>query len=326
MTRMRIVEGTSTIITKGDHYMYSEGNITFNAGGFIEENASQHTYGRPIDAPVFEIFPRILYLNGHFYNEDGTFEGKVNEVENEGSVEDVYTCKGKSIQKDKSGNDFMTYNGIEALKIKNELFLRIAGLAYSESGFSLDVIKSIPFIVMNHHRQLTTSNVKIYKNDWFLDNTLFKMRNRWSDYRYAHEFHYGAQGNAAFREFLDIELNENIDFDKNSQGRNNNSKIKTAIEYTINAVQYLNKEYVGEDISNGGIGWQGADILNNKNWKNWLYIHPEHKKNAFKNWTNSYILEKSIFESISVFKGSFGTTIIYKSTEFSFKNSSIGNI
>ncbi|KQO32760.1 hypothetical protein ASF10_20090 [Flavobacterium sp. Leaf82] len=50
------------------------------------------------------------------------------------------------------------------------------------------------------------------------------------------------------------------------------------------------------------------------------------KKNAFKNWSNSNILDQSKFESVSVFKGDFGTTIIYKSTSFSFKNSSTGNL
>ncbi|UWY28743.1 hypothetical protein N4T20_02185 [Flavobacterium sp. TR2] len=263
---------------------------------------------------------------GHFYNKEGTFEGKVNEPDFEGSVDDVYVCDGKSTKKNKNGDDFVTYNNTESLKIKNDVFLRIAGLAYSESGFSLDVIKCIPYIIVNHHKQLTNSKVAKYKNGWMLNNTLIKMRNKWDDSTYAHTFHYGAQGNPAFRNFLDIELNEIIDFDKNADGRNNNTKMKTSIEYTIKAVKYFNNDYVDEDYSDGGIGWQGADICTNENWKEWLFIHPDHKKNAFKNWSNSNILDKSIFESVSVFKGDFGTTIIYKSTSFSFKNSSTGNL
>lgn len=152
------------------------------------------------------------------------------------------------------------------------------------------------------------------------------MRNKWDDITYAHKFHYGAQGNPAFRDFLNIKLNENIDFDQNSEGRNRNSKMKIAIEYTIKAVKYLNNKYLDGDYSNGGIGWQGADICSNENWKEWLFINSEHKKYAFKNWENFNTLEKSKFESVSVFKGDFGTTIIYKSTEFSFKNSSTGNL
>ncbi|GAA3773696.1 hypothetical protein [Flavobacterium ginsengiterrae] len=271
-------------------------------------------------------FDRLLYINGHFYNEDGTFEGKINELENEGSVENVYICSGKSTQKDKNGEYFLSYNNIESLNIKNEVFLRIAGLAYSESGFSTDVIKRIPFIIMNHHKQLIESEVKVYKKDWSLNNTLIKMRNKWDDKTYAHKFHYGAQGNPAFRNFLNIKLGEAIDFNKNELGRNENSKMKIAIEYTIKAVKYFNNGNLGIDYSDKAIGWQGADINNNENWKKWLFIHSDHKKYAFTNWTNSTTLEESTFESISVFKGSFGTTIFYKSTAFSFKKSKTGNL
>ncbi|MCV9930834.1 hypothetical protein OIU80_00935 [Flavobacterium sp. LS1R47] len=52
----------------------------------------------------------------------------------------------------------------------------------------------------------------------------------------------------------------------------------------------------------------------------------EHKKNAYKNWSNFYTLEESFFESVSVFKEDFGTTIIYKSTSFSYENNSAGNL
>jgi hypothetical protein len=41
---------------------------------------------------------------------------------------------------------------------------------------------------------------------------------------------------------------------------------------------------------------------------------------------NFYTLEESFFESVSVFKGDFGTTFIYKSTAFSFKNCTTGNL
>lgn len=119
MSRIRIVEGTITKNTRGDHYIYSEGNIVFNAGQYINENAPIHTYGEPIK-PTFMKDDRIVNVNGHFYNKDGTFEGKINEPENDGSVEDVYVCDGKSIQKDKDGNDFMTYNNAKILKENDE--------------------------------------------------------------------------------------------------------------------------------------------------------------------------------------------------------------
>jgi hypothetical protein len=43
----------------------------------------------------------LKYLNGHFYNIDGTFSGKVEDKINTGSVNDVYACTGKSKKKDK---------------------------------------------------------------------------------------------------------------------------------------------------------------------------------------------------------------------------------
>jgi len=85
----------------------------------------------------------------------------------------------------------------------------------------------------------------------------------------------------------------------------------------IICVQNINKESIRE---------LSADICTNENWKKWLFIDLEHKKYAFKKWENSNILEESIFESVSIFKGDFGTTIIYKSTDFSFKKSSTGNL
>lgn len=261
-------------------------------------------------------------INGHFYNYNGNFEGKFSNYT--GDINDVYVCSGSSIEKDSNGNSVQIFSDYKKIDIKNDVFLRIAGLAYSESGYSVNIIKVIPFTVMNHHKQITESGISKYKN-WTLNQTVLKMRNNWDDKTYAHTFHYGAQGNPAFRAFLGIKLNEAIDFDKNSKGRNNDSNMRLAIEYTIKAVLYL--DGLGqEDYSEGGIGWQGADINTNKNWKNWLYIHEEHKKYDFAKWINANSLDQSIFESVMVSKGSFGTTLIYKSTKYSFKNSKTGNL
>ncbi|RDI05793.1 RHS repeat-associated protein [Flavobacterium sp. AG291] len=206
------------------------------------------------------------------------------------------------------------------LGVDNTLFLRIAGLAYGESGYSEEVIKRIPFTIINHHTQLKNSGLKKYDEKWKLENTVFKMRNRWSDDTYANAFHYGAHGNGAFRKFLDIDLGGSVDFEKNSLGRNNNRLMKLAISYTIKAIQ---KE---ADISEGAIGWQGLDILNNDNWKSWLFIHDGDKTNGFGKWTNSATLENSIFESTSTHKGTFGTTIFYKSTDESLKKNPTGKL
>ena len=139
MSRIRIVEGNITINTKGNHFMYSEGNITFNAGGYINETAESYSYGDPIEAPPVKIGDRIINVNGHFYNVDGTFEGKINEPDFKGSVEDVYVCDGKSTQKDKNGNDLVTYNNTKLLKendvnISHEEFINNSYLIYHEAS------------------------------------------------------------------------------------------------------------------------------------------------------------------------------------------------
>ncbi|KQO32762.1 hypothetical protein ASF10_20100 [Flavobacterium sp. Leaf82] len=93
------------------------------------------------DYVVKEEEEKIIYINGHFYNEDGTFEGKINEPDFEGSVNDVYVCDGKSTQKDKKGNDFVTYNGTELLKenevnITHEKFANNSYLIHHEASFT----------------------------------------------------------------------------------------------------------------------------------------------------------------------------------------------
>ncbi|TWF32652.1 hypothetical protein FHW36_11429 [Chitinophaga polysaccharea] len=65
------------------------------------------------------------------------------------------------------------------------------------------------------------------------------MRNKWDDNTYANEFHFGANGNPAFRDFMGINLGDQPDFDKKSFGRNENRQMRLAIEYTIGAMRYL---------------------------------------------------------------------------------------
>jgi hypothetical protein len=82
---------------------------------------------------------RIVYINGHFYNKDGTFEGKVNEPDFEGSINDVYVCDGKSTQKDKNGNESLTYNNTKLLKennvnITHEKFINNSYLIHHEAS------------------------------------------------------------------------------------------------------------------------------------------------------------------------------------------------
>ena len=89
--------------------------------------------------PKKEEEDRIVYINGHFYNKDGTFEGKINEPDFEGSVDDVYVCDGKSTQKDKKGNESLTYNNTKLLKenninITHEKFINNSYLIHHEAS------------------------------------------------------------------------------------------------------------------------------------------------------------------------------------------------
>lgn len=87
--------------------------------------------------PKAEEEERIVYINGHFYNKNGTFEGKIDDPSFEGSIEDVYVCDGKSTQKDKNGNEGLTYNNTKLLKendvnVIHKDFQRICNIVKNE--------------------------------------------------------------------------------------------------------------------------------------------------------------------------------------------------
>ena len=182
---------------------------------------AEPNYYQPKEEPE----DRIIYINGHFYNKDGTFEGKVNEADFEGSVEDVYVCDGKSTRKDKNGNDFFTYNGTELLKensvkITNKEFLKFVGIAYAESSVGNGVeIKNEVYAIasaMVNYRQLTGKKSLAYA---------------------------ATDGNIMFSKFKKA-----IDEERN------NSFMQTAIAGGINALKG------GKDYSSKGTHWAGNDI------------------------------------------------------------------
>jgi len=121
---------------------------------------AQPTYYQPKQ----ETEDRIIYINGHFYNKDGTFEGKINEPDFEGSVQDVYVCDGKSTQKNKNGNDLVTYNNTKLLKendvkITHEKFINLASIAYGECSleYNLDVkleLFAIAYVNFKHPKNV----------------------------------------------------------------------------------------------------------------------------------------------------------------------------
>lgn len=177
---------------------------------------TQPTYYQPKQ----ETEDRIIYINGHFYNKDGTFEGKINEPDFEGSVEDVYVCEGKSTQKSKNGNDLMTYNNTKLLKendvkITHEKFINLASTVYGESSF--------PYLK---------------KEDETLKFEMFSIAS--VNYNYK-ETAFGENSTAA------------KDFRKRGIEERNNTKMQLAISAIINALTG------GIDYSNGARYWDGKE-------------------------------------------------------------------
>ncbi|SFN33738.1 RHS repeat-associated core domain-containing protein [Chitinophaga sp. YR627] len=270
----------------------------------------------------------------YYYAADGKFLGH-RTTDSKGNALPLEVSNGVRVAESVMTQGGLTfYLGVRDLHTDIALFTRIAGLAYSESGYSDNVIKGIPFAIMNHHKQLKNSGASRYGEDWHLSNTLFKMRNRWTDDQYANETHYGADGNPAFRNFLGINLGEDPDLLKNVSVRNGNAQMKLAFEYTIKAFQYQAHNGKDLDFSYGGIGWQGVDIFNSADWKKWLYVDQEIKSFGFSNWSNSYNLDASLFQATKVFQGGskgksgkhFGSTLFYKSTKHSFSTSKTGQL
>jgi hypothetical protein len=119
---------------------------------------------------TLEILPEIKLVNGHFYNINGAFEGKIDEPENDGSVEDVYTCIGKSTQKDKNGKEITTYNSIKLLKendenITHSNFCYIAYVVKMEAGGTdFKELKCIAYTSFNYSKNETLKKNK--KSKW----------------------------------------------------------------------------------------------------------------------------------------------------------------
>jgi hypothetical protein len=105
----------------------------------------------------------IKYVNGHFYNEDGTFEGKVDLKTNTGLVSDVYTCTGKRKEKDKDGKEIEVYNGIKLMKengenITHSHFCYIAYVVKMEAGDTdYKELKCIAYTSFNRSKSVKTS-------------------------------------------------------------------------------------------------------------------------------------------------------------------------
>ncbi|MFB9057233.1 DUF4280 domain-containing protein [Mariniflexile ostreae] len=128
---------------------YGGVDIKITDCGQRNEPEEINVVGAPV--PVSE----IIYVNGHFYNEDGTFEGKVDEEKGSGSVSDIYTCTKKEAKKDENGIEVITYKDFEILKeesnrITHSDFCYIAYIVRHEAGNNdLKELKCIAFTSYN---------------------------------------------------------------------------------------------------------------------------------------------------------------------------------
>ncbi|UTN02182.1 hypothetical protein L0669_12735 [Flavobacterium bizetiae] len=178
--------------------------------------------------------------NGYFYNEDGTFEGKVNKTGNAGSINDVYTCTGKSITKDTKGNEVVKYKGAKLLKLfENNLthsdLLIFGGIIHGEAtnqnstdvGITINELKIERYCFANAiHNFMKSTNKK-------------KLSELSPSFSYAKK-----------DETPSYKLVANsTDEDRNSQW------IKVAIFSVINAVREK------QDYSNGATYWDGPDVM-----------------------------------------------------------------
>jgi len=130
----------------------------FNCRNNPNKNILKPFTGDFIDTIEDKFIDRIVHVNGHFYNEDGTFEGKVNEGENEGNLNDVYTCTGTSKVKNEKDEDIITFNGIQILQegdknISHSDFCYIAYVVKMEAGAEdLKELKCIAYTSFNRSR------------------------------------------------------------------------------------------------------------------------------------------------------------------------------
>ncbi len=104
--------------------------------------------------------------NGYYYNEDGAFEGKVDEETREGFAQDVYICKGKEVKKNGKIEEVIAYNKPKQLKegqnnMTHDDFCQIAYIVQHEAdpiNTQLEELKCIAFASYNY--------AKVRKKTW----------------------------------------------------------------------------------------------------------------------------------------------------------------
>ncbi len=172
MSKLRIVDGAVMKNSEDATELHVYGG-SFTAGAAKENiwlgdnnGITEHDYKKSDEEK--EPDEEIL-INGHFYNEDGNFEGAVNKKENTGSVNDVYTCTGteEKTDKEQKPTGIYTYNDAKILKdgdknIAHPDFAYVCYVVKMEAGKSdIKELKCIAFTSHNRSVNMKTSWKKL---------------------------------------------------------------------------------------------------------------------------------------------------------------------
>lgn len=182
----------------------------------------------------------IININGHFYNEDGTFEGKVDKKSNMGAVSDVYTCTGKQKGKDKEGKEIDIYNGVKLLKLfSNNLLhsdlLSYAGIVNGEATNKNSIDVGISLKELKFERYCFANAIYNF----------MKSTNKTSISQLSSNFSYAKKDKTPAYNLI---VNS-TEVERKSEW------VKIAIFAVINAVREI------KDYSNGATFWDGPDVM-----------------------------------------------------------------
>lgn len=170
MSRTRIVGGSITKNSTGNTTIeVTEGKFTSaassrNSWEGESTGISEHNY-TAVAAKADEAEEE--FLNGYFYNEDGSFVRKQNMPDNKGDAEDTYTCTGEEKKTKKNGTEAYSFTAPVLLKddttnIKHTDFCYIAYVIKFESGGSeIKELKCLAFASHNHATNTKTTWKKL---------------------------------------------------------------------------------------------------------------------------------------------------------------------
>ena len=160
--------------------------------------------------------------NGHYYNKNGNFEGKINIANNKGNVNDVYVC-------DEKGNEKNTFVNAVKLDITHENFCYIAGIIKVEDSSTFESAAATT--------QATFNAVKFEKGDQLSMEEQSKFAKKLLQ----------LNGNMAYST---VDIQKKIPLDDNENG----VSFKNARKGLIHVLQGK------KDYSEGAVLWDGIDF------------------------------------------------------------------